>query len=56
MKTKETDSKPCVLHNSVYPPRKMNFYFYPNMSDTVMRDFKEKTLKKKEQMKTPIVE
>jgi hypothetical protein len=25
-------------------------------SDTVMRDFKEKTLKRKEWMKTPIVE
>jgi len=56
MKTKERDSIPGLLHNSVLPPVEDEFLSLAKYSDTVMRDFKEKTLKRKEWMKTPIVE
>ena len=58
MKTKETESIPCLLHNSVLSPMEDEFQLLPGYSDIVMRDFKEKTLKKKkkEWMKTPIAE
>ncbi len=56
MKTKETDSTPCLLHNNVLSPVEDEFVSLAKYSDTVMRDFKEKTLKRKEWMKTPIVE
>jgi hypothetical protein len=46
MKTKERDSTPGFLHNSVLPPVEDEFQLLPGYSDTVMRDFKEKTLKK----------
>jgi hypothetical protein len=46
MKTKERDSTPGFLHNRILPPVEDEVLSLAKYSDTVMRDFKEKTLKK----------